>query len=128
TISGGVFVYLNDWKTVTDATYSWENWWVENAVFNNTEAASPINCDTVLQVNQLDENSINLMVNQQQQVLIITSAIHFEKYFIRDISGKLIAENSLDSNLISIKDLIPGNYLFSATDASGKIYSGIFTK
>lgn len=128
TNSGAGYVDLNDWKTVTDATYSWENWWVENAVFNNTEAASPINCDTVLQVNQLDENSINLMVNQQQQVLIITSAIHFEKYFIRDISGKLIAENSLDSNLISIKDLIPGNYLFSATDASGKIYSGIFTK
>ena len=115
TNSGSGMVDLNDWKTASGADFTWENWWVENAVLKVTTEATEIDCTTPIE--QPDDLNTSLAINIEQDVLHIYTDVLLQQYKIYTFTGQLIQSGDIFNNSIQIKQLVNGTYLLATTDA-----------
>ena len=115
TNSGSGMVDLNDWKTASGADFTWENWWVENAILKVTTEATEIDCTTPIA--QSDNINSSLAINIEQDVLHIYTDVLLQQYKIYTITGQLIQSGEIFNNSIPIKQLVNGTYLLAITDA-----------
>lgn len=105
-------VDLNDWKTAVGADFQWEDWSVDNAIFSALEMTSPINCDTVLAVeNNILKNDL-LYPNPTTDYISIQSTGSTFIYRVLDISGDCVLNGSVHSNnWIDVSSLAAGIYV-----------------
>ncbi|HNM08794.1 MAG TPA: T9SS type A sorting domain-containing protein, partial [Chitinophagales bacterium] len=105
-------VDLNDWKTAVGADFQWEDWSVDNAIFSALEMTSPINCDTLLTVeNNILKNVVIYPNPATDHISLQNTGSDFD-YRILNISGDCIFKGTMNSNdQINVRDIPAGLYV-----------------
>ncbi len=103
TESGNGSLNLNDWKTISDATYTWEDWWIEDGQFNTNEEALPVNCEVDISNNSFIGEMMEIFPNPVNDRLTIKNP-NSHNYLIEivDLNGKVVLSNYLTSNFTII--------------------------
>jgi cyanophycinase-like exopeptidase len=110
---GSGTVDLNDWKTVSGGDFTWDDWWVDNAIFSVTEAASPIECDTSIAVQNADRNIVSIYPNPTDDWFVIKGSIpDMANISIVNMVGEMVMESIVQHDqLLHIEQLNPGMYV-----------------
>jgi len=71
-------------------------------------------------INQIEKDNIHIFPNPANESIHISGISFPVNYQITDMNGKLAREGTLTRDLLEIKNLAPGNYLFGILDVNGK--------
>ena len=126
TNTGSNWLDLNDWSTGSGG--AWQDWSVNDGVFNETNGAI-VDCIAASNENLSADNTISIYPNPAQASLIIQSEQALINYRLFDAQGKLISSKNLQGQLqneISLYDVSAGYYfLYIYTKAGFNSYSFI---
>lgn len=111
TANGENYFELSTWQVGTGGV--WQNWYVDNGVFYNNDAAQP-NCFN-LSGSEISWKQVSIFPNPSSEVIFIESLPLVAKVEIFDLQGKAYDFTLLD-NAINITQLNSGFYLLKISD------------